>query len=132
VLVESRIEEDRGGRRRTSLPSVLLKGTIRSSKEATRQRAHRHLSELASGIAASHGGRAEVTVTTGEPPVVNEPDMVQIVGAVAGAIVGPGSVMLLPGWTAADDFGFYSEKRPSAYFRLGIPLQTTGHFRRRW
>jgi HMGL-like len=39
--------------------------------------------------AASHGGRAEITVTTGEPPVVNDPAMVQIIGDVAAAMVGP-------------------------------------------
>ena len=31
-----------------------------------------------------------------------------------------------PGWTAADDFGFYSEKRPSVYFRLGIRSEEAG------
>jgi len=35
-------------------------------------------------------------------------------------------VMPLPGWTAADDFGFYSEKRPSVYFRLGIRSEEAG------
>jgi metal-dependent amidase/aminoacylase/carboxypeptidase family protein len=84
------------------------------------------LHELTTGIAASHGGRAEITITTGEPPVVNDPAMVQIIGDVATAMVGPGAVMNLPGWTAADDFGFYSEKRPSVYFRLGIRSEEAG------
>jgi len=52
--------------------------------------------------------------------------MVQIVADVAAALVGPGAVMPLPGWTAADDFGFYSEKRPSVYFRLGIRSEEAG------
>jgi len=52
--------------------------------------------------------KSHITITTGEPPVVNRLAMVQIVGDVAVAVVGPGAVMPLPGWTAADDFGFYS------------------------
>ncbi|MDX8449151.1 hypothetical protein [Mesorhizobium captivum] len=31
-----------------------------------------------------------------------------------------------PGWTAADDFAFYSEKCPSVYFRRGIRNQELG------
>lgn len=31
-----------------------------------------------------------------------------------------------PGWTAADDFAFYSEKCPSVYFRLGIRNEEIG------
>jgi amidohydrolase len=115
-----------GGSYNILADKVLLKGTIRSGREATRQRAHRRLHELATGIAASHGGRAEIAITTGEPPVVNHPAMVEIVADVAGAMIGPGAVMPLPGWTAADDFGFYSEKRPSVYFRLGIRSEEAG------
>jgi metal-dependent amidase/aminoacylase/carboxypeptidase family protein len=58
--------------------------------------------------------------------VINHPAMVQIVADVAAAVVGSGAVMPLPGWTAADDFGFYSEKRPSAHFRLDIRSEEAG------
>ena len=115
-----------GGSYNILADTVLLKGTIRSGQQATRQRAHRRLQELATGIAASHGGRAEIAITKGEPPVVNDPAMVQIIREVAAGLVGPGAVMNLPGWTAADDFGFYSEKRPSVYFRLGIRNEEAG------
>jgi amidohydrolase len=32
----------------------------------------------------------------------------------------------MPGWSIADDFGYYSEKRPSVYFRLGIRNEEVG------
>jgi amidohydrolase len=36
------------------------------------------------------------------------------------------AVIRAPGWTAGDDFGFYSQKRPSVYFRLGIRSEAKG------
>ncbi|HEV2674013.1 MAG TPA: amidohydrolase [Aliidongia sp.] len=115
-----------GGSYNVLADQVMLKGTIRSGREATRMRAHRRVAELAQGIAASHGGTAEVAITRGEPPVVNDPEMVQLLSEVGETLLGPGGVLPLPGWTAADDFGFYSEKRPSVYFRLGIRSEPVG------
>jgi amidohydrolase len=105
---------------------VALKGTIRSGRPETRRRAHKRLTELAEGIAASHGGRAEVRITEGEPGVVNDADMVELVETAARRLIRADNVLALPGWTVADDFGFYSEKRPSAYFRLGIRSEAVG------
>ena len=105
---------------------VTLKGTIRSGRPETRQRAKRRLAELAEGFAASHGGRAEVRITDGEPPVVNDAAVVDVVSAAAAQVIGADNVLALPGWSAADDFGFYSEKRPSTYFRLGIRSEAAG------
>ncbi|WP_292557257.1 hypothetical protein [Mesorhizobium sp.] len=44
----------------------------------------------------------------------------------AEAYIAADNVVDPPGWTTADDFGFYSEKRPSVYFRLGIRNEEVG------
>jgi amidohydrolase len=98
-----------------------LRGTIRSGKPETRQRAHLRLREIVSGLAESHGASATVEIVTGEPPVQNDADMVRLIQQVA-----PERFLALPGWTAADDFGFYSQARPSVYFRLGIRNEAVG------
>jgi amidohydrolase len=54
--------------------------------------------------------------------------MVTLVESTAKKALGEESVLRLPGWTAADDFGFYSEKRPSVYFRLGVRNDSKGAF----
>lgn len=105
---------------------VALKGTIRSGRPETRRRARRRLTELAEGFAACHGGSAKVRIIDGEPPVVNDAALVDVVGAAAAPLIGAENVLALPGWTAADDFGFYSEKRPATYFRLGIRSEAAG------
>ncbi|MGE0239948.1 MAG: M20 family metallopeptidase [Parvibaculaceae bacterium] len=109
-----------GGAYNVIADKVHLKGTIRSGNEATRLRAHKRLGEILKGVAQSHQAQVELEILRGEPPVVNDPELTQIVSDSAAACFGAASVLKAPGWTAADDFGFYSEKRPSVYFRLGI------------
>ncbi|HLH50734.1 MAG TPA: M20/M25/M40 family metallo-hydrolase, partial [Roseiarcus sp.] len=79
------------------------------------------LTEIVSGLAGSHGASAAVEIVTGEPPVQNDADMVSLIQEAA-----PDRFVALSGWTAADDFGFYSQAKPSVYFRLGIRNEAAG------
>lgn len=105
---------------------VTLKGTIRSGSDATRERAWRRVRTIAEGTAMSHGARVEVDIHKGEPGVVNDVEMTELIAASAKACIGADNVLSAPGWTIADDFGYYSEKRPSVYFRLGIRNEEIG------
>jgi len=109
-----------GGAYNVIAPEVRLKGTIRSGHEETRQKAWRRLRQILEGLATTHDASVAVTIQRGEPPVVNAPEMVAIVQQAGAEVVGRDNVLNAPGWTAADDFAFYSEKCPSVYFRLGI------------
>ncbi|MFT4160135.1 M20 metallopeptidase family protein [Shinella sp.] len=109
-----------GGAYNVIAPDVRLKGTIRSGHEETRQKAWRRLRQILEGVAATHDAGVAVNIQRGEPPVVNAPEMVAIVQQAGAEVVGRDNVLNAPGWTAADDFAFYSEKCPSVYFRLGI------------
>ncbi|MBL8906437.1 MAG: amidohydrolase [Rhizobiales bacterium] len=97
-----------------------LKGTIRSGSRESRVRLRRRLEEIAKAVASAHGASAGVTVVEGEPAVINEPEMVKLVSEAARNAIAADSVVDLPGWAAADDFGFYSQKLPAVYFRLGV------------
>ncbi|GAA4166751.1 M20 metallopeptidase family protein [Shinella granuli] len=115
-----------GGAYNVIAAEARLKGTIRSGHEETRQKAWRRLRQVLEGVAATHGATVAVDLQRGEPPVVNAPEMVELVRQAGRAIVGPDNVLSAPGWTAADDFAFYSEKCPSVYFRLGIRNEAAG------
>ncbi|MCF6098492.1 MULTISPECIES: hypothetical protein [Mesorhizobium] len=52
--------------------------------------------------------------------------MVEIVRRTGAGLLGQDNMLIAPGWTAADDFAFYSEKCPSVYFRLGIRNEELG------
>lgn len=115
-----------GGAYNIIADKVHLKGTIRSGSEAVRIKAQRRLCEILQGVAQSHQAQVELKIIRGEPPVVNDAELTQIVSDSAAAQFGDENVLSAPGWTAADDFGFYSEKRPSVYFRLGIRSEEQG------
>lgn len=115
-----------GGAYNIIADKVHLKGTIRSGSAATRLKAQKRLGEILQGVAQSHQAQVELEIIRGEPPVVNDAELTQIVSESAAQSFGEANVINAPGWTAADDFGFYSEKRPSVYFRLGIRSEDEG------
>lgn len=117
---------DGGGAYNVIADKVRLKGTIRSGSEATRLKAWRRLGEVLNGVAQSHRAKVELDIRRGEPPVVNDKELTRLVSESAAHHLGAENVLDAPGWTAADDFGFYSEKRPSVYFRLGIRDEGVG------
>jgi amidohydrolase len=105
---------------------VRIKGTVRSGNDKVRAMAHARLEEIVSNMARLHRGKASLYLIKGEPPVENDAEMVALVEGAARQVCGKDGVMRLSGWTAADDFGFYSEKRPSVYFRLGVRNEAKG------
>jgi amidohydrolase len=105
---------------------VHIKGTVRSGTSRVREMAHTRLREIVADTARLHRGEAKLSIMHGEPPVENDAEMVSLVETTAREVCGPESVVRLPGWTAADDFGFYSERRPSVYFRLGVRNEGKG------
>ncbi|WP_287150839.1 amidohydrolase, partial [Mesorhizobium sp.] len=115
-----------GGAYNVIADEARLKGTIRSGHEATRQHAWKRLRQIVEGLASSHNASAEVDLRRGEPPVINDPDMVELIRRTGAGLLGQDNMLSAPGWTAADDFAFYSEKCASVYFRLGIRNEELG------
>lgn len=103
-----------------------MAGTIRSGSEAMRQLAHRRIKEIAEAAALMHRATVEVETLRGDVAVINDPEMAELIRAAGDAAGGEGTVLNLPGWTPGDDFGFYSEKKPGVYFRLGIRNEQLG------
>jgi amidohydrolase len=125
-LVISVTAIDGGNAYNVTAGKVAFKGTIRSGSDATRERAWRRLREVLEGIAASHGASVKIDIHRGEPGVINDTGMAALIMAGARASIGIDNALNVPGWSIADDFGYYSEKRPSVYFRLGIRNEEAG------
>lgn len=75
---------------------VDMVGTVRSLSERTRRRALAGIERLATGIAAAHEMRAEVTVTEGYLPTVNHAEPVHTMKAVAREVLGEDRWVELP------------------------------------
>nr|CAB3502918.1 unnamed protein product [Digitaria exilis] len=62
------------------------------------------------------------------PATVNDDAMYAHARSVAEGMLGEANVRLCPQFMAAEDFGFYAEKIPAAFFDVGVSnAETTGH-----
>ena len=63
--------------------------------------------------------RCSLRHTRGVPPVVNDPEVVDVVRRVAGRAFGHESVLEVDQSWGGDDFAWYTQRVPGAYVRLG-------------
>ena len=100
--------------------TAYLGGTLRALDNVTRERAETRLREIAEGVAAAHGARALVTLTTGYPVTSNHPAQTEIARRAAVAVAGPDGVDVnMRPSMGAEDFSFMLLERPGAFIFIG-------------
>jgi len=110
-----------GGSATNVIPDqVELAGTLRCLDPASRSQAQAALVRLASGIAAAHGARAEVTIDRGYPPVINAVGPTARAARAAIALLGSDAVHQESAASlGAEDFAYYGEHVPACFVRIG-------------
>ncbi len=103
-----------------------LGGTVRTFTPENRDLAERRMKEIATGIAASMGGSAEVRYTRGYPPTVNDDAMADLVWDAAVKVVGEENVHKMTPMMPAEDFSYFLEERPGTYFMTGCGNEEKG------
>ncbi|MDQ0456541.1 M20 aminoacylase family protein [Rhizobium paknamense] len=99
---------------------AVLTGTVRTHDEAVQDLAEQRLREIATGIAATHGARAEVTYERPCPVTVNHATETEHAARAAIDIVGPSNVNSdVDPSMAGEDFAFMLKARPGAYIMIG-------------
>ncbi len=98
--------------------TVLLRGTVRTLDPAVQAYVENRVHEVAQGIAAAHGAKAEVTYMRGYPVTMNTPENTDYAVAVAQAVSGAVDTTVAP-LMGAEDFSFMLNERPGAYIFLG-------------
>ncbi len=94
--------------------------TIRTFTEGVREMAHRRLREVAAGVAAAHGVRAEVEIEAGYPPTINDVQTTEFASEIAREVVGDAAVIAdRTREMGAEDFAYMLAERPGAYLFLG-------------
>lgn len=105
------------------IPDVCeLEGTVRSFSPHVRDFLQAELEHLTQGIAAAHGLRGEVVYTRGYDSVINHAEGVERVLSAAQAVLPDGSPlprMDEPARSWGEDFCYYLQHRPGAFFLLG-------------
>jgi metal-dependent amidase/aminoacylase/carboxypeptidase family protein len=100
--------------------SATLLGTIRTVSEGTRASVRSSIERLVPGIAAAHGGSAEVGIEPGYPVTINEPAFTRSVRETAAALVGEAQVRELAApIMGSEDFSYVLQRVSGAIAFLG-------------
>ncbi|WP_138467941.1 M20 aminoacylase family protein [Poseidonocella sp. HB161398] len=98
-------------------PSVTLKGTVRTLKDAPRDLAEERIREIAAGIAATFGGTAGIEYERNYPVMVNTAEETDFAAEVARKVAGDcAEAPLIMG---GEDFAYLLQERPGAYILVG-------------
>ncbi len=96
-----------------------LGGTVRTFNARNRDLLEARIGEMASGIAAAMGATVDYTYTRGYPATVNNPEMTELVREEAAKVVGEDGVHEAPLMMGAEDFSYFLEEVPGAYWFVG-------------
>jgi metal-dependent amidase/aminoacylase/carboxypeptidase family protein len=88
--------------------------------EVWRQEAKRRIRLIVENVAVGFGARATCEITSGYPMLKNDDEMASYVQHQAGSFLGVDSVEEAPLWFAAEDFAYYLQRIPGAFFLLGV------------
>jgi amidohydrolase len=112
-----------GGEASNVIPQqVKMSGTIRYMENEVRDDIHCEI-ERALQIAQTMGGDYTLEITKGYPPMVNDPDVVNVLKEAATDLLGIEHVRTGRQQMGAEDFGFFSSLAPGAMFKLGCRIE---------
>ncbi|QES89265.1 M20 metallopeptidase family protein [Rhizosphaericola mali] len=117
-----------GGHSTNVIPSeVKLKGTFRAMDETWRYHAHELIKKEAAGIAAATGAEIDTLVDVGYPTVDNNDALTEEGQNLAKEYLDQRNVEETELRMGAEDFGYYTQKIPGCFYRLGVRNETLGY-----
>lgn len=116
-----------GGHTTNVIPSeVKMMGTLRCMDEAWRAKAHEFITRHVHQICETMGAEASLHIDIGYPTVLNEPVLTGKAWQLANAFMGEQNVSETEMRMGAEDFGYYAQKIPACFFRLGVMNEEKG------
>ena len=103
-----------------------LGGTVRTFNARNRDMLERRIGEMATGIAQAMGATLDYVYTRGYPATVNDPEMAELVREEAAKVVGEEGVHTPPLMMGAEDFSYFLEEVPGAYWFVGSTNEERG------
>jgi len=120
-----------GGKTRNVICNdVHLEGILRTLKPEVRERTITRIDEMLDGITKAYGGSYKFARKKSYSATINAPQMVDFLHDTAVSLFGTGCFTPLPGSRlGCEDFGYYLEKVPGAFWFLGVgnPDKDTQH-----
>ena len=121
------ISSFQGGFTTNVIPSeVKLMGTFRAMDEAWRFKAHEIIRKHTIELVHAMGAEVDLHIDVGYPTVYNNEALHQYAKTLAEDYMGQQNVEETEVRMGAEDFGFYSQKIPGCFFRLGTANKERG------
>lgn len=116
-----------GGFTTNVIPSeVKLMGTFRALDETWRSKAHELIKNQATGLVKGMGAELDLHIDIGYPSVYNDEQLTSEARKLAEDYMGVENVETTEMRMGAEDFGFYTQKIPGCFFRLGAGNMAKG------
>jgi hippurate hydrolase len=121
------ISSFQGGYTTNVIPSeVKLMGTFRAMDETWRYRAHAIIRKHTTELVTAMGAEADIHIDVGYPTVYNNELLNEKAKALAENFLGKEAVDETEVRMGAEDFGYYSQKIPGCFYRLGTANKEKG------
>ncbi len=121
------ISSFQGGYTTNVIPSeVKLMGTFRAMDEEWRFKAHELIRKEATGLVESMGAEIDLHIDVGYPVVQNDEKLHSLAAEQAIIFAGKDNIEQTEMRMGAEDFGFYTQKIPGCFFRLGVMNKEKG------
>src|SRR5579871_6729876 len=121
------ISSFQGGYTTNVIPSeVKLMGTFRAMDEEWRFKAHELIRKEAIGLVESMGAAIDLHIDVGYPVVQNNDKLNLLAVEQASIYMGAENVSETEMRMGAEDFGYYTQKIPGCFFRLGVMNKEKG------
>ncbi len=95
-------------------------GTFRAVDEKWRTKAHELIRNIATSVVHGMGGELDIHIDIGYPSVFNHEELNARARTLAEEYMGAENVETTELRMGAEDFGFYSQKIPGCFYRLGV------------
>ena len=94
--------------------------------ESWRYKAHKLIKKQVAQIAEAMGAEADVHIDVGYPAVYNNEAVTEKATSLAREFFGDENIEETEMRMGAEDFGFYAQKIPACFFRLGVRNEAKG------
>lgn len=116
-----------GGYTTNVIPNeVKLMGTFRALDEKWRYQAHELIKKISTELVHSMGAEIDVRIDVGYPSVYNDEKLYEISRKKAEEFIGKENVSETELRMGSEDFGYYSQKIPGCFYRLGTGNKAKG------
>lgn len=110
-----------GGYTTNVIPSeVKLMGTLRCMNEEWRFKAHELIKQTANALVTNMGAELNLHIDVGYPSVYNNEQLHETAKTLGAELLGKENVEETELRMGAEDFGYYAQKIPACFYRVGV------------